>query len=68
MVSRIVEEYGDERAKEAELSGIVLGKQESARNMLKIGLGTHAQIFQVTGLSVEDIQALAASVPEPVLA
>ncbi|MBQ6567394.1 MAG: hypothetical protein IJL80_10085 [Treponema sp.] len=44
------------------------GKQEDARNMLKMGLGTHEQIAQITGLSVEDIRALAASAPEPVLA
>ena len=44
------------------------GKQEDARNMLKMGLGTHEQIAQITGLSVEDIRALATTAPETVLA
>lgn len=56
MVSRIVEEYGDERAKEA--------KQEDARNMLARNYPLN-DIAEITGLSVEDIRVLAASAPEP---
>ena len=50
------------------LDGVSDGKQEAARNMLRMGLGTHEQIAQITGLSIEDIRALVASAPKPVLA
>ena len=43
------------------------GKQEDARNALALGLPLE-QIAQITGLSVEDIRALASTAPEPVLA
>ena len=36
------------------------GKQEDARNMLAIHLGTHEQIAQVTGLPLKDIEKMAA--------
>jgi hypothetical protein len=66
------EEYDRNRREEGfedgERSGIVLGKKEAARNMLKMGLGTLEQISQITGLSVEDILTLAATGTEPVLA
>ena len=53
---------------DGERSGIVRGKQDDAWNALALGLPLE-QIAQTTGLSVEDIQSLAASaVPEPVLA
>ena len=54
----------EEGRKEGERHGFERGKHsnqlETARNMLAIRLGTHEQIAQITGLSVEDIQALAA--------
>ena len=36
------------------------GKEEDARNMLAIHLGTHEQIAQVTGLPLKDIEKMAA--------
>ena len=70
------EEYDRNRREEGYLDGkddgFELGErsgsQNAARNMLKMGLGTHEQIAQATGLSVEDIRALASTAPEPVLA
>ncbi|MBQ9539198.1 MAG: hypothetical protein IJU95_07995 [Treponema sp.] len=67
------EEYDRNRREEGWEEGFEDGErskaQESARNLLKMGLGTHEQISQATGLSVEDIRALATAMPlEPVLA
>ena len=58
----------DDGFKLGERSGIVLGKQNAARNLLNMGLLTLEQIAQATGLSIEDIRALVASAPKPVLA
>ena len=60
--------HWDAVREEARNEGRDEGRTEDARNMLKMGLGTHEQIAQITGLSVEDIQALASTEPEPVLA
>ncbi|MBQ3799504.1 MAG: hypothetical protein II837_04320, partial [Treponema sp.] len=57
----------DDGFKLGERSGIVLGKQNAARNALALGLPLE-QVSQITGLSVEDIRALASTTPEPVLA
>ncbi len=61
------EEYDRNRRREGWEEGNLDGKEEAARNMLAMGLGTHEQIAQVTGLSLADIQALASGA-EPVLA
>jgi predicted transposase YdaD len=61
------EEYDRNRREEGYLDGVNDGKQDAARNALALGLPLE-QVSQITGLSVEDIQALAASAPEPVLA
>ena len=61
------EEYDRNRREEGEDIGYERGKQDAARNALVLGLPLE-QISQITGLSVEDIRALAASAPEPVLA
>lgn len=65
------EEYDRNRREEGWEEGFEDGErskaQESARNLLAMGLLTKEQISQATGLSVEDIRALAA-VTEPVLA
>ncbi len=61
------EEYDRNRREEGEDIGYERGKQDAARNALALGLPLE-QISQITGLSVEDIRALAASAPEPVLA
>ena len=61
------EEYDRNRREEGYLDGVNDGKQDAARNALALGLPLE-QIAQITGLSVEDIQALASAVPEPVLA
>ena len=61
---------GDERDRisglyNAEQRGIRSGKQEAARNALAMGLSL-SQVSQITGLSVEDIRALAAEPAAPV--
>ena len=69
------EEYDRNRREEGYLEGkddgFKLGErsgmQDAARNALALGLPLE-QIAQITGLSVEDIQALASTAPEPVLA
>ena len=65
------EEYDRNRREEGYLDGrddgVLIGKQEDARNMLADGLPMD-KITQYTGLSVEDIRALASTTPEPVLA
>ena len=55
----------EEGYEEGKNDGLALGSQNAARNLLAMGLLTKEQISQVTGLSVGDIQALAA---EPVMA
>jgi hypothetical protein len=62
------EEYDRNRREEGEDIGYERGKKEAARNLLAMGLLTQEQISQATGLSVEDIRALAAAGTEPVLA
>ena len=66
------EEYDRNRREEGWEEGFEDGERskarEAARNLLNMGLLTLEQIAQATGLSVEDIQALATSAPEPVLA
>ena len=63
MASKIVEEYGDERAAEALKIGIEQGKQdkaiEDARNFLKMKVCTLEQIAQAIGLPLEKVQELA---------
>ncbi|MBR5400454.1 MAG: Rpn family recombination-promoting nuclease/putative transposase [Treponema sp.] len=70
MASKIVEEYGDERAAQALQQGIQQGIQQgalqqaidSAKNMLRIGLGTHEQIAQAQNLPLKKVQELAEEV------
>ncbi|MBP5465603.1 MAG: hypothetical protein J6Y13_10580, partial [Treponema sp.] len=66
------EEYDRNRREEGfedgERSGIVLGKKEAARNMLKMGLGTCEQVTQATGLPLEEVKKISAAATEPVLA
>jgi hypothetical protein len=45
---------------DGKLSGIMLGSQRAARNALALGLPV-SQISQITGLSAQEIQALAAT-------
>ena len=52
------EEYDRNRRREGMEEGIELGKKEDARNMLAMGLGSHEQIAQVTGLSLADVTRL----------
>ena len=63
MASRIVEEYGNERAAEALQQGIQQGAQqqaiEAAKNMLRMRLGTHEQIAQAQTLPLKKVQELA---------
>ena len=54
------EQYDRNRRREGIDEGVLLGKQEDARNMLAIHLGTHEQIAQVTGLPLKDIEKMAA--------
>ena len=66
MASKIVEEYGDERAAEALKIGIEQGQQqkaiEAAKNLLKMKLLTIEQIAQAAGLPVEKVRELAEEV------
>ncbi len=66
MASKIVEEYGDERAAEALKIGIEQGQQqkaiEAAKNLLKMKLLTIEQIAQAAGLPVEKVCELAEEV------
>ncbi|MBO4532586.1 MAG: hypothetical protein IKX70_02245 [Treponema sp.] len=66
MASKIVEEYGDERAAQALQQGIQQGTHqkaiEAAKNLLRMGLGTHEQIAQAQGLTLEKVQELAEEV------
>ena len=54
------EQYDRNRRREGFDEGELFGKQEDARNALALGLSTD-QISRITGLSIEDIQALAAT-------
>ena len=62
MASRIIEEYGDERAAEALKQGIQQGLQqkaeETALNLLKMKVCTPEQITQATGLPLEKVLEL----------
>lgn len=66
MASKIVEEYGDERAAEALKQGIQQGLQqgeekkaiEAATNLLKLNKLSIDEIAQAQGLSVEKVQEL----------
>ena len=59
--------HWDAVREEARNEGRDEGRTDAARNALALGLPLE-QIAQITGLSVEDIQALASTEPEPVLA
>ena len=59
MASKIVEEYGDERAAEAYKDGAHDKAVESAKNFLKMNVNSIEQIAQGTGLTVEEVQKLA---------
>ena len=63
MASKLVEEYGDERAAEAYKDGLEKGAHkkavENAKNFLIMKLGSIEQIAQGTGLSIEEVQKLA---------
>ena len=63
MASRVVEEYGNERAAEALQQGLQQGAQqqaiEAAKNLLRMGLGTHEQIAQAQTLPLKKVQELA---------
>ena len=50
-MSKIMEEFAIEERTEAKL--------EAAQNMLSMNLGTHEQIAQAVGLSLETVQQLA---------
>ena len=54
------EQYDRNRRREGFDEGELFGKQEDARNALALGLSID-QISQITGLSIEDIQALKAT-------
>lgn len=66
MASKIVEEYGDERAAEALKQGIQQGIQQGAQqkaieatiNLIKMKLGTPEQIAQAQGLPLEKVLEL----------
>ena len=49
------EKLGFERG---ERSGITIGKQETARNLIAMGILSHEQIAQATDLSLEELKAL----------
>ena len=63
MASRVVEEYGNERAAEALQQGIQQGAQqqaiEAAKNLLRMGILTHEQIAQAQTLPLKKVQELA---------
>ena len=59
MASKLVEEYGDERAAEAYKDGAHDKAVESAKNFLKMNVNSIEQIAQGTGLTVEEVQKLA---------
>ena len=61
------EEYDRNRHEEGFADGERSKAQDAARNMLADGLPLE-KIVQYTGLSVEDIRALATTATEPVLA
>ena len=50
----------------AEEKGVKKGREEAARKMLSVGLGTREQIADITGLSLAEVEELAAGT-EPVL-
>ena len=62
MASKIVEEYGDERAAEALKQGIQQGIQkkaeEAAINLLKMKVLSPEQIAQAQGLSLQKVLEL----------
>ena len=62
------EEYDRNRREEGFEEGERSKARDAARNLLNMGLLILEQIAQATGLSVEDIRALASTTPEPVLA
>ena len=59
MASKIVEEYGDERAAQAFKQGTQQKAIEAAKNLLRMKLGTHEQIAQATDLPLKKVQELA---------
>ena len=62
MASRVVEEYGNERAAEALQQGIQQGAQQQAieatKNLLRMGILTHEQIAQAQTLPLKKVQEL----------
>lgn len=64
----MIEEAREEGHKKGLADGLRKGRKASARNMLNIGLGSFEQVAQVTGLSLEEVEKLAAAETEPVLA
>ena len=52
-------EEARKEARKAREDGEKHGREESARNMLAMGLGTPGQIAQATGLSLEEVEKLA---------
>lgn len=54
------EQYDRNRRREGIDEGVLLGKLEAARNLLKMELLTHEQIAQAVKLSLEEIEKLAA--------
>ena len=58
MVSKIVEEYGDERAAEALKQGRQQMAEEAAVNLLQMSILTPEQIAQAEGLSLEKVLEL----------
>ena len=67
MASKIVEEYGDERAAEALQIGIKTGEQQKAEEIAKKMLLKkipEQQISELTGLTVETILEIKKEIPE----
>lgn len=68
MIEEAREEGHKKGLAEGRDEGLVAGQKASARNMLNMGLGSFEQVAQVTGLSLEEVEKLAAAETEPVLA
>ena len=54
----LLKEAREEGRKQGEQIGLQKGRQESARNLIQLGVPTDRQIAQATGLSIEQIEAL----------
>ena len=68
----MIEEAREEGHKQGLSDGLRKGRDENraetARNLLKMGLGTCEQVAQTTGLPLEEVKKLSAAATEPVLA